>query len=59
MIENDLLNSSKNVSEEVKQKYNSFISSNINQNTSSPISNNDLEDILWDRKHLIMVALSQ
>lgn len=46
MIENDLLNSSKNVSEEVKQKYNSFISSNINQNTSSPISNNDLEDIL-------------
>ncbi|HEM4294799.1 TPA: DUF4297 domain-containing protein, partial [Streptococcus suis] len=46
MIENDLLNFSTNVSEEEKQKYNSFISSNINQNTSSPISNNDLENIL-------------
>ncbi|HEL2216913.1 dsDNA nuclease domain-containing protein [Streptococcus suis] len=50
MIENDLLNFSTNVSEEEKQKYNSFISSNINQNTSSPISNNDLENILSDQE---------
>lgn len=48
MIENDLLNFSTNISEEEKQKYNSFISSNINHNTSSPISNEDLEDILLD-----------
>lgn len=50
MIENDLLDCNSKVSEEEKQKYNSFTSSNINNRTSSPISNNDLEDILLDEK---------